>query len=149
MVCNVAGSGPISSLGRQLQRNETGEDVLNCSTNGSHSTLHSARIPILIKEKNLLLHQTQRNHFWIRLRYDHCTDSDWHWRFAPCIKRVRTTQDEQVSDKPWWCGQYRMSRAHVYGDVRTLIEKVQANKLAESNMITNKQTHLGPPRQRC
>jgi hypothetical protein len=36
-----------------------------------------------------------------------------HWLCAPYIKRVRKNR-EQVSDKCWWCGQYRMSRTHVF-----------------------------------
>jgi hypothetical protein len=37
-----------------------------------------------------------------------------HWLCAPYLKRVRKNRDEQVSDKCWWCGQYRMSRAHAF-----------------------------------
>jgi hypothetical protein len=37
-----------------------------------------------------------------------------HWRCAPYLKRVRKNREEQVSDICWWCGQYRMSRTHVF-----------------------------------
>jgi hypothetical protein len=37
-----------------------------------------------------------------------------HWLCAPYLKRIRKNRDEQVSDKCWWCGQYRMSRTHVF-----------------------------------
>jgi ribonuclease HI len=37
-----------------------------------------------------------------------------HWLCAPYLKRVRKNREEQVSDKCWWCGQYRMSRTHVF-----------------------------------
>ena len=37
-----------------------------------------------------------------------------HWLCAPYIKRVRKNREEQVSNKCWWCSQYRMSRAHVF-----------------------------------
>jgi hypothetical protein len=29
-------------------------------------------------------------------------------------KQVRKNREELVSDKCWWCGQYRMSRTHVF-----------------------------------
>jgi hypothetical protein len=60
--------GPISSLARQLQRDDTGERLLYGSKNGSHSILQSQRILKLIKAKNLLLPQHRRNPSWIELR---------------------------------------------------------------------------------
>jgi hypothetical protein len=60
--------GPISSLGRQLQRNDRGERLLHGSKSGSHSITQSQRILKLIKAKNLLLPQRQRNPSWIELR---------------------------------------------------------------------------------
>jgi hypothetical protein len=60
--------GPISSLARQLQRDDTGERLLHGSKNGSHSILQSQKILKLIKAKNLLLPQHRRNPSWIELR---------------------------------------------------------------------------------
>jgi hypothetical protein len=37
-----------------------------------------------------------------------------HWLCAPYIKRVRKNRETQVSDKYWWCGQYRMSSIQVF-----------------------------------
>jgi hypothetical protein len=51
-----------------------------------------------------------------------------HWLCAPYLKRVRKNREEQVSDKCWWCGQYRMSRTHVF--------------------LRCTQRFLGPPRRR-
>jgi hypothetical protein len=60
--------GPISSLARQLQRDDTGERLLHGSKNGSHSILQSQKILKLIKAKTLLLPQHRRNPSWIELR---------------------------------------------------------------------------------
>jgi hypothetical protein len=60
--------GPISSLARQLQREDTGEHPLHGSKNGSHSILQSQKILKLIKAKKLLLPQHRRNPSWIELR---------------------------------------------------------------------------------
>jgi hypothetical protein len=38
----------------------------------------------------------------------------WQWLCAPYVKRVRENREEQISDKCWWCGQYRMYRTHVF-----------------------------------
>jgi hypothetical protein len=51
-----------------------------------------------------------------------------HWLCTPYLKRVRKNREEQVSDKCWWCGQYRMSRTHVF--------------------LKCTQRFLGPPRRR-
>jgi hypothetical protein len=37
-----------------------------------------------------------------------------HWLFAPYLKRTRKNRDDKVSDRCWWCGQWRMSRTHVF-----------------------------------
>jgi ribonuclease HI len=37
-----------------------------------------------------------------------------HWLCAPYLKRIRKDREEQVSDRCWWCGQWRMSRTHVF-----------------------------------
>jgi hypothetical protein len=37
-----------------------------------------------------------------------------HWLCAPYLKRVRTNRDEEISDKCWWCGKFRMSRTHIF-----------------------------------
>jgi ribonuclease HI len=50
------------------------------------------------------------------------------WLCAPYLKRVRKNREEQVSDKCWWCDQYRMSRTHVF--------------------LRCMQRFLGPPRRR-
>jgi hypothetical protein len=60
--------GPISSLARQLQRDDTGERLLHGLKNGSHSILQSQRILKLIKAKKPLLPQHRRNPSWIELR---------------------------------------------------------------------------------
>jgi hypothetical protein len=60
--------GPISSLARQLQRDDTGERLLHGSKNGSHSILQSQKILKLIKAMKLLLPQHRRNPSWIELR---------------------------------------------------------------------------------
>jgi hypothetical protein len=60
--------GPISSLARQLQSDDTGERLLHGSKNGSHSILQSQKILELIKAKKLLLPQHRRNPSWIELR---------------------------------------------------------------------------------
>jgi ribonuclease HI len=36
-----------------------------------------------------------------------------HWLCAPYLKRTRKNRDDEVSDRCWWCGQWRMSRTHV------------------------------------
>jgi hypothetical protein len=64
----LAMRGPISSLARQLQRDDTGERLLHGSKNGSHSILQSQKILKLIKAKKLLLPQHRRNPSWIELR---------------------------------------------------------------------------------
>jgi hypothetical protein len=33
---------------------------------------------------------------------------------APYLKRTRKNRDDEVSDRCWWCGQWRMSRTHVF-----------------------------------
>jgi hypothetical protein len=60
--------GPISSLARQLQRDDTGKRLLHGSKNGSHSILQLQKILKLIKAKKLLLPQYRRNPSWIELR---------------------------------------------------------------------------------
>jgi ribonuclease HI len=37
-----------------------------------------------------------------------------HWLCGPYLKRTRKNRDEPVSDRCWWCGQWRMSRTHVF-----------------------------------
>jgi hypothetical protein len=37
-----------------------------------------------------------------------------HWLCAPYFKRTRKNSDDEVSDRCWWCGQWRMSRTHVF-----------------------------------
>jgi hypothetical protein len=37
-----------------------------------------------------------------------------HWLGGPYLKRTRKNRDEPVSDRCWWCGQWRMSRTHVF-----------------------------------
>jgi hypothetical protein len=37
-----------------------------------------------------------------------------HWLRAPYLKRVRKNRDEEISDKCWWCGKFRMSRTHIF-----------------------------------
>jgi hypothetical protein len=37
-----------------------------------------------------------------------------HWLYAPYVKRIRKHREEQVSDKCWRCGQYRMSRTNAF-----------------------------------
>jgi ribonuclease HI len=37
-----------------------------------------------------------------------------HWLCAPYLKRTRKNRDDEVSDRCWWCGQWRMSRTHVF-----------------------------------
>jgi hypothetical protein len=37
-----------------------------------------------------------------------------HWLSASYLKRVRKNRDEEMSDLCWWCGQFRMSRTHVF-----------------------------------
>jgi hypothetical protein len=37
-----------------------------------------------------------------------------HWLCAPYLKRIRKDREEQVSHRCWWCGQWRMSRTHVF-----------------------------------
>jgi hypothetical protein len=36
-----------------------------------------------------------------------------HWLCAPYLKRTRKNRDE-ISDRCWWCGQWRMSHTHVF-----------------------------------
>jgi hypothetical protein len=65
----IVGDGrPISSLARQLQRDNTAEGLLYGSKNGSHSILQSQQILKLIKSKKLLLPQHRRHSSWIELR---------------------------------------------------------------------------------
>jgi hypothetical protein len=40
--------------------------------------------------------------------------STGHWLCAPYLKRARKSRDDEVSDRCWWCGQWRMSRSHVF-----------------------------------
>jgi hypothetical protein len=37
-----------------------------------------------------------------------------HWLCAPDLKRTRKNSDDEVSDRCWWCGQWRISRTHVF-----------------------------------
>jgi hypothetical protein len=37
-----------------------------------------------------------------------------NWLCGPCLKRIRKNRDEPISDRCWWCGQWRMSRTHVF-----------------------------------
>jgi hypothetical protein len=37
-----------------------------------------------------------------------------HWLCAPCLKRVRKNRDDEMSDKCWWCGRFRMSRTLIF-----------------------------------
>jgi hypothetical protein len=37
-----------------------------------------------------------------------------HWLCAPYLKRTRKNRDDEVSDRCWWCRQWRMSRTHVF-----------------------------------
>jgi hypothetical protein len=37
-----------------------------------------------------------------------------HWLCAPYLKRTRKNMDNEVSDRCWRCGQWRMSRTHVF-----------------------------------
>jgi hypothetical protein len=37
-----------------------------------------------------------------------------HWLCAPYLKRTRKNSDDEVSDRCWCCGQWRMSRTHVF-----------------------------------
>jgi ribonuclease HI len=37
-----------------------------------------------------------------------------HWLCAPYLKRIRKDRKEHISDRCWWCGQWRMSRTHVF-----------------------------------
>jgi hypothetical protein len=48
-----------------------------------------------------------------------------HWLCAPYIKRVRKNREEQVSDKCWWCGQYRMSRTSTHVFLRCMHPKLE------------------------
>jgi hypothetical protein len=37
-----------------------------------------------------------------------------HWLSALFLKRVRKIRDVNISDLCWWCGQFRMSRTHLF-----------------------------------
>jgi hypothetical protein len=37
-----------------------------------------------------------------------------HWLCAPYLKRTRENRDDEVSDRCWWCGEWRMSHTHVF-----------------------------------
>jgi hypothetical protein len=37
-----------------------------------------------------------------------------HWFCGSYLKRVQKNHDEPVSGRCWWCGQWRVSRAHVF-----------------------------------
>jgi hypothetical protein len=37
-----------------------------------------------------------------------------HWLCGSYLKRIRKKLDQPVSDQCWWCGQWRMSRTHVF-----------------------------------
>jgi hypothetical protein len=37
-----------------------------------------------------------------------------HWLCAPYLKTTRKNSDDEVSDRCWWCGQWRMSHTHVF-----------------------------------
>jgi hypothetical protein len=70
-----------------------------------------------------------------------------HWLCAPYLKRVRKNREEQVSDKCWWCGQYRMSRTHVF--LRCMHPKLEGarkdfwDRPDEDGKIRNRPTSVG------
>jgi hypothetical protein len=37
-----------------------------------------------------------------------------NWVCAPYLKRTRKNRDDEVSDRCWWCGQWRITRTHVF-----------------------------------
>jgi hypothetical protein len=37
-----------------------------------------------------------------------------HWLCPPSLKRIRQDREEHISDRCWWCGQWRISRTHVF-----------------------------------
>jgi hypothetical protein len=109
--------GPISLLARQLQRDDTGERLLHGSKNGSHSILQSQRILKLINKETITPPAPKKSFLdraSNRLARTVAQIRTGHWLCAPYLKRVRKNREEQVSDKCWWCGQYRMSRTHVF-----------------------------------
>jgi hypothetical protein len=99
--------GRISSLARQLQRDDTGERLLHGSKNGSHSILQSQRILKLIKAKKLLLPQHRRNPSWIELRIG---SLGLLHRFGPGIGCERHISNEL---EKIWKNRYRINAGGV------------------------------------
>jgi hypothetical protein len=131
--------GLISSVKRQLQRNDTGERLLYGSKNGSHGILQWQRILKLTKAENLLLPQHRRNSSWIELRI--CSLGPWQ-RFELGIGSVHHMSIE--------LGKIGKNRFRINaGGVASIgcpVPRVSEVYALLSRRCT--QRYLGPPRRR-